>query len=142
MSDVFLCFVVVNMFHTTTDSINCYFFPSFSFYNRPKAAPYYGGTSLFIQCSKGNIEMVQTLIKNGIDINAIHPYTKVDGVSRTPLESVLSVECWKSGQTVALIELLKKNGVKLMKKSVAHVLIDKLYQEEDKMKILALLCEE
>ena len=142
MSDVFLCFVVVNMFHTTTDSINCYFFLTFSFYNRPKAAPYYGGTSLFIQCSKGNIEMVQTLIKNGIDINAIHPYTKVDGVSRTPLESVLSVECWKSGQTVALIELLKKNGVKLMKKSVAHVLIDKLYQEEDKMKILALLCEE
>ena len=85
MSDVFLCFVVVNMFHTTTDSINCYFFPSLSFYNRPKAAPYYGGTSLFIQCSKGNIEMVQTLIKNGIDINAIHPYTKV-GVECRMLE--------------------------------------------------------
>ena len=140
------------MFHTTTDSINCYFFPSFSFYNRPKAAPYYGGTSLFIQCSKGNIEMVQTLIKNGIDINAIHPYTKIDGVSRTPLESVLSVECWKSGQTVALIELLKKNGVNLMKRSVALVLFEKLHNisfntfmlsnNTRANIILALLCDE
>ena len=96
--------------------------------------------------------MVQTLIKNGIDINAIHPYTKVAGVSRTPLESVLSVECWKSGQTVALIELLKKNGVNLMKRSVALVLFEKLHNisfntfmlsnNTRANIILALLCDE